>query len=274
MTVARRAVQPKRESSAVSSPETGVSSPSKRKAGLSSLKSDNSLTDSIVKLMKRQKLAQNNDGADMTSSRLSTLLHLAVEYIKEHDTPVSVSNLRSYLLIDGSEDFLELLTNVDRVKYDDVNKTLEYVSLHNIRSADDLLNFLRSQQTFKGTLVKELKDGWAGCLNAINQLESEGKILVLRNKKENAPRLVWANQGGPLGGIDDEFKTMWIKVKLPEPDDLYQALIDQSLKPTGADPALIKKKPQQQEKKQKKARRGKITNTHMKGILKDYSQLV
>ncbi|KAG7191630.1 uncharacterized protein KQ657_002899 [Scheffersomyces spartinae] len=274
VSVARRAVQPKRDSSTVSSPENGVSSPSKRKTGLSSLKSENSLTESIVKLMKRQKLALNSDGSDMTSSHLSTLLHLAVEYIKEHDTPISVGMLQNYLLFDGSGKFLELLSNVNRVKYDEVNKTLEYVSLHNIRSADDLLNFLRSQQTFKGTSVKELKDGWAGCLNAINQLESDGKILVLRNKKENAPRLVWANQGGPLGGIDDEFKEMWIGVKLPEPDDLYQALIDHSLKPTGADPALIKKKPQQQEKKQKKARRGKITNTHMKGILKDYSQLV
>lgn len=77
-----------------------------------------------------------------------------------------------------------------------------------------------------------------------------------------------------MGLIDDEFCDMWSNVKLPEPDSLYQALIDQGLKPTGADPQTIKKKPQQQEKKQKKARRGKVTNTHMKGILKDYSELV
>ena len=55
---------------------------------------------------------------------------------------------------------------------------------------------------------------------------------------------------------------------------IVSEIIDQGLKPTGADPNLIKKQPQQKEKKQKKARRGKITNTHMKGILKDYSQLV
>ncbi|KAF6069656.1 TFIIE beta subunit core domain family protein, partial [Candida albicans] len=156
---------------------------------------------------------------------------------------------------------LPLLNEIDRVKYDESKGTLEYVSLHNIRSSDDLLEFLRRQTTFKGTSVKELKDGWAGCVAAIDELESQGKIL-------------WANNGGELGYIDTEFKDMWDQVKLPEPDVLYQKLLDQGLKPTGADPNLIKKQPQQKEKKQKKARRGKITNTHMKGILKDYSQLV
>ena len=111
---------------------------------------------------------------------------------------------------------------------------------------------MRRQTTFKGTSVKELKDGWAGCVAAIDELESQGKILVLRNKKENAPRLVWANNGGELGYIDTEFKDMWDQVKLPEPDVLYQKLLDQGLKPTGADPNLIKKQPQQKEKKQKK----------------------
>ncbi|ODV65994.1 transcription initiation factor IIE, beta subunit [Hyphopichia burtonii NRRL Y-1933] len=227
--------------------------------------------DSVSEVFKRQK---SNASSDMSGSHLSTQLHLAVEYIKQHDFPISVNKLQNYLSFNIEETLLPLLKEIDRIKYDANENTLEYVSLHNIRNADDLLNFLRSQPTFKGTSVKELRDGWAGCLQAINDLELENKILVLRNKKENAPRLVWANLGGELGLIDDEFVDMWSNVKLPDPDNLYQSLLDQGLKPTGADPQLIKKKPQQQEKKQKKARRGKVTNTHMKGILKDYSQLV
>lgn len=226
--------------------------------------------DSVSEAIKRQK--QNNSG--ISGSHLSTQLHLAVEYIKQHDVPISVIKLQNYLSFDIMDTLLPLLKEIDRIKYDEKSNTLEYVSLHNIRSSDDLLNFLRSQPTFKGTSVKELRDGWAGCLQAINELENDNKILVLRNKKENAPRLVWANLGGELNLIDEEFCEMWSKVKLPDSDNLYQALIDQSLKPTGADPQLIKKKPQHQEKKQKRARRGKVTNTHMKGILKDYSQLV
>ncbi|KAK6461033.1 TFIIE beta subunit core domain-containing protein [Scheffersomyces coipomensis] len=227
-------------------------------------------TESVTDILKRQKLAN----ADISGSHLSTLLLLAVEHIKQYDYPIPVSQLQSYLSVDVNDTLLALLKEIDRIKYDPENETLEYVSLHNIKSPEDLLNFLKAQNTFKGTPVKDLKDGWAGCIAAIDSLDKQNKILVLRNKKENAPRMVWINEGRNLGKIDDEYQKMWAEVKIPEADNLYQALIDQGLKPTGADPNLIKKKPQQQEKKQKKARRGKITNTHMKGILKDYSQLV
>lgn len=224
----------------------------------------------LAQAIKRQK---QNDSA-LSGAHLSTRLHLAVEYIKQQDAPVPISKLQAYLAFDISDTLLPLLKEIDRIKYDAANGTLEYMSLHNINNAEDLLNFLRLQPTFKGTSVKELRDGWSGCLEAIAELEEENKVLVLRNKKENAPRLVWANLGGEIGTVDEEYVDMWYKIRVPDRDSLYQALIDNSLKPTGADPHEIKKKPQQQERKQRKARRGKITNTHMKGILKDYSQLV
>lgn len=226
--------------------------------------------DTVAQAIKRQKQSNNA----MQGSHLSTRLHLAVEYIKQQDLPVLIQKLQNYLAFDIQDTLLPLLKEIDRIRFDPATNTLEYMSLHNIRNSDDLLNFLRLQATFKGTSVKELRDGWSGCLEAIAELEDDNKILVLRNKKENAPRLVWANLGGEIGHIDDDFVEMWNKIRLPDRDQLYQALVDQSLKPTGADPNMIKKKPQQEQKKQKKARRGKVTNTHMKGILKDYSQLV
>ncbi|WPK23484.1 hypothetical protein PUMCH_000725 [Australozyma saopauloensis] len=220
--------------------------------------------------VKRQKF----DNGLFSGAHLSTRLHMAVEYVKQQDKPVTVANVEGYLSFDISNTLLSLLKEIDRIKYDEATNTLEYMSLHNIRSAEDLLNFLRLQPTFKGTSVKELRDGWSGCFEAIEALEEESKIIVLRAKKDNLPRSVWANFGGELGHVDDEFVELWKHIRIPDKDSLYQALVSNSLKPTGADPHDLKKKPQQQERKQKKARRGKITNTHMKGILKDYSQLV
>lgn len=217
---------------------------------------------------------QNELGSVASGSHLLTRLHLAVEYIRKEDAPVPVQKLAAYLGFDIRDTLLPLLKEIDRIKYDVATNSLEYMSLHNIRNLDDLLNFLRLQPTFKGVAVKELRDGWAGCMEAVAQLEEEDKVLVLRNKKENTPRLVWANFGGEIGTIEPEFVTLWNKIRIPGRDLLYQALVDNLLKPTGADPHEIIKKPQVQERKQKKARRGKITNTHMKGILKDYSQLV
>ncbi|KAI5963794.1 tfa2 [Candida pseudojiufengensis] len=244
--------------------------PSNNESSNNTIKRSTTSTDSTPE-RKRPRIPTTQE---MNGAHLSTQLHLAVEFIKEQDQPVSIYKLQDHLSIDVQRSLLPLLKEIDRVKFNSSNNTFTYVSLHNIKNSDDLLEFLRKQTTFKGTSVKELKDGWTGCLAAIDELEEENKILVLRNKKENAPRLVWANAGGKIGEITDEFKKQWNDTKLPEPDILYQSLIDQGLKPTGADPSLINKKPQQQEKKQKKARRGKITNTHMKGILKDYSQLM
>ena len=97
---------------------------------------------------------------EMTGSHLSTQLHLAVEYIKEHDQPISVEKLQNYLSFDISHTLLPLLNEIDRVKYDESKGTLEYVSLHNIRSSDDLLNFETSNH-IQGHFRKRIK-GWLG----------------------------------------------------------------------------------------------------------------
>lgn len=269
--VPRRVVPPPKPAPAVSPVKlTQLGVGGKRGAGSGSGGSGGAGSgDSVTDAFKRHKAANGQ----ISGSHLSTQLHLAVEYVKQHDSPIPVKKLQDYLSFDINQTLLPLLKEIDRIKYNETARTLEYVSLHNIRSSADLLSFLRSQPTFKGVAVKELRDGWSGCLEAIDELEEQHKILVLKTKKENTPRLIWANLGGEMGLIDQEFCSMWSDVRIPDQDNLYQALIDHSLKPTGADPMLLKKKQPQQEKKQKKARRGKVTNTHMKGILKDYSQM-
>jgi transcription initiation factor TFIIE subunit beta len=231
----------------------------------------------------KRRLLENDDddnkdikrpSMDNSGTHLSTKLLLAVDYIKSKAKPVSIDALLSYLNLNddtqGSK-LVNLLINLDKMSYDKTNKTLEYVSIHNIKSKDELLSFLRNQPTFKGISVKELKDGWNGCIDAINELEEEDTILVQRTKKDNSPRLVWANVGGPLGIIDEEFVKSWQNVKLPERSELPGKLAKLGLKPASVDPNTIKKDVQQETKKRKQ-RKGKITNTHMAGILRDYSQ--
>ncbi|CEP20734.1 TFA2 [Cyberlindnera jadinii] len=211
---------------------------------------------------------------DPSGTHLSTKLLLAVDYIKGKAQPVAIDALLSYLNLNEDsqrQKLVNLLTNLEKIQYDKDDQTLEYVSIHNIKTKDDLLKFLIDQTTFKGISVKELKDGWNGCIDAINELEEEGKILVLRTKKDNNPRLVWFNLGGELGSIDEEFVKSWQNVKLPERSELPGKLSALGLKPASVDPNTIKKDTTQQETKKRKQRKGKITNTHMAGILKDYS---
>lgn len=214
---------------------------------------------------------------DASGSHLSTKLLLAVEYIKERTKPVHIDALLSYLSLNNDDQkskLLSLIKNLDKIHYDQSANTLEYVSVHNIKNKDELLIFLRSQPTFKGISVKELKDGWNDCVQSINELEKEGTILVLRTKKDNHPRLVWANVGGELGSIDEEFVQSWLQVKLPDRSELPGLLKKRGLKPASVDPATVKNNNSNEPVKKRKQRKGKITNTHMTGVLKDYSSRV
>lgn len=203
-------------------------------------------------------------------SHSSTQLVHAVEYIKRHDKPVKLSDVEGYLSF-PIQTLIPLLRNIDRIKLNEKEQTIQYVSLYNIYSAEDLLKYLQSQPTYQGVPVKQLKDGWNGCLDAIEELENNNQIVVLRTKKENIPRFVWANRGGPIGGVDEAFTNLWLKAKVPSSSELPGALDKAGLKPTSVDPSTVKKSAKSaDERKQKKPRRGKITNTHMKGVLKDY----
>lgn len=205
-----------------------------------------------------------------TGIQIGTQIVNAIEYIKKQDRPVPFRDIESYmstkidLLLPG-------LQKHDRIKINMAKQTAAYVSIYNIYSKTDLLAFLRSQQSFQGVPVKQLKDGWNGCLAAIEDLEKDGDILVLRTKKENIPRYVWANTGGALGGVDEAFVKIWTRMKVPDSADLPKELDKAGLKPTSVDPATIKsQKRSTSEKKQRKPRKGKITNTHLGGLLKDY----
>ena len=83
---------------------------------------------------------------------------------------------------------------------------------------------------------------------------------------------MWYNNGGELNRISEDFVTMWENVQLPQFAELPRKLQDLGLKPASVDPATVKRQTTRVEVKKKRQRRGKVTNTHMAGVLKDYSQ--
>ncbi|VEU21504.1 DEKNAAC102295 [Brettanomyces naardenensis] len=268
--------------------------PAQKRVVQSSAKSRSPLRSAVKRSMndredqkgKRARKADHSASSDSLSSMssmapppagssLSIRLMTASDFIKGSDRPVTIQDLEMHLNSRVDPQLLKCLANVDRIKYDPVNKTLEYLSLHNIKTAEDLLKVLENQPTFQGLSVKQLRDGWNGCLPTIAELEKENKIIVHKTKKENSPRHIWLNYGNIKVGdrMDVEFYDMWGKVEVPKGGDLVQALLDNGMKPTNVDPESLKNKKDApiQQRKQKKPRRGKITNIHMKGILKDYS---
>ena len=157
-----------------------------------------------------------------------------------------------------------------KLNHDDASKTFTFRPLHNISSADTLLKFLRTQKAADGLQVKDLKDGWKDCEAIIDDLEHEHKILISRNKKDSKARVVWADSPDCYAEIDPEFRDAWRQISLGTPEETIKELVKGGYKSAGA----IKAQPviaQTQKKKPRAIRQGKTTNSHMKGVFKDYS---
>lgn len=210
---------------------------------------------------------------NLSKSHDSSKLLWATEYIQKKGKPVPKSELMDYLSLSLNDKLLDLLKKLDKIEYDPKKDSYKYLSTYDVHSGPELIKLLKGQVTFKGISCKELKDGWPQCDEVINKLEEESKILVLRTKKDKAPRYVWYNNGGDLHRIDEQFIKMWGNVQLPQFSELPRKLQDLGLKPASVDPASIKKSTTVEVKKRKQ-RKGKVTNTHMAGILKDYSHRV
>ncbi|EJT80875.1 hypothetical protein GGTG_00868 [Gaeumannomyces tritici R3-111a-1] len=146
-------------------------------------------------------------------------------------------------------------------------------TLPGVKDEHALLAHLRSLRQAQGLAVKDIKDGWADCEKAIDRMEAEHKLLVVRAKKGGLARSVWIDDPALNHDVDDEFKILFHRVEMPAAEDMVRKLTQVGQKPTSEDPRL---KIQAVEKKQKKksARRSgaQRTNTHMAHLLEKFNQ--
>ncbi|KAI5809030.1 hypothetical protein DFH27DRAFT_460613, partial [Peziza echinospora] len=202
---------------------------------------------------------------------LMSQVHYAITYLKDKEVALTANELASYLSIQLTDTLRLVLKDNERIHYDPKSDTYAFKPIHNIRSAPALLNYLTNQTTAQGLSVKELKDGWSGAIETVGKLEADRDILVTRTKKDNQPRMVWKNDKSLDVDVEDEFKSIWHRITIPEPAELPRCLQEAGLKPTSVDPASIKRAAANNaaRKKPKRARAGRITNTHMSHIIRD-----
>jgi len=116
-----------------------------------------------------------------------------VQHLREKEVPLTTLQIESYISVRLDETMATVLKTNERVVYDPKNETYAFKPIHNIRNAQQLLGHLQRMTTAQGLSVKELKDGWSGALDTIDELEASGDILVTRTKKDGQPRMVWIN---------------------------------------------------------------------------------
>jgi transcription initiation factor TFIIE subunit beta len=211
---------------------------------------------------------------------IMTQVVYAVDHMKEKDKPLSFKEIINYLSLQNAADhdirtLRHILRTHNRVRFDPKGNNGEgsysYKPIHNVKSADELKAYLQNRNTAQGVSVKELKDGWKGADKVIAELERKHEILVTHLKKDNQAKMVWQNDPSMTHKVDEQFHKMWHTKSVPsDPEEVRQKLEAAGLKPASEAKRAVATKPK--EKRRKVARRsGKTTNTHMMGILRDYS---
>ncbi|KAL5337887.1 transcription initiation factor IIE, beta subunit [Aspergillus crustosus] len=220
-----------------------------------------------------------------TGKDIMTQVVFAIEHMKSKGLPLTFSDIVSYLSLQHRANdlgYVQALRSIlqmhEKVQYDasgaNGDGTFSFRPPHNIRTSEQLLQKLQAQSTGVGMSVRELREGWPNVEDTINKLEKEGKLLVTRNKKDDHAKMVWANDPSLIQHFDDEFKQIWEKIKIPVDTQIVKEELEKAgIVPTNKN-KVVKARPNLEHKKVKKPRRsGKTTNTHMMGVLRDYSHL-
>ncbi|KAG9248901.1 hypothetical protein BJ878DRAFT_485926 [Calycina marina] len=220
-------------------------------------------------------------------TEIGTQIQFAINYLKEKRDPKTIHDILGYLSQTYAPErarrtISDILKKHQKVKFipDPKSKTWESGTFEhrptiNVRNKKDLIEFLQAKKDAQGIKIKDLKDGWPDCDAALHQLEAEHNILVTRQKKDNAAKMIWCDDPSLHTYIDPEFHALWNQVKLPSVDDTVRNLLAAGQKPASEDPSKrIKLPPKPKEKKKKAPRKGgRETNKHMTHLLKDFSHM-
>ncbi|CEP10211.1 hypothetical protein [Parasitella parasitica] len=207
-----------------------------------------------------------------TGHHAMSQLYTVIQFLKDSDNPQSVVSIASRTKVDIAKNpaLWEKLVNNNKIEFDPTNITFAYKPTYQIRSKEDLLSLLIQKKSEGGMDYKDLKDSYSKLSSAVEELATEGQILVVRNKDGN-PRVLFHNDSQYNTTIDPEFKKMWTEIKIPDETDLPKALEVAGLKTM----EVFEKKVTSESKPKKSKTRNKrikITNTHLSHIdlSKDY----
>ncbi|KAG6001303.1 hypothetical protein E4U21_004517 [Claviceps maximensis] len=222
-------------------------------------------------------------------AEVKTQMAFAVEYLKKKADQKTITDVIDHLSLRGyseehKRELAEGLRGHPRIDWrpdaslsEQTWKTGMYTYrpvIVGVKDGTSLLAYLQRKTDASGVSVKDLKDGWPDCEETLASLEKQHKILVVRTKKDNFPRFVWADDSSLHQQVQPEFCAMWHRVPIPSIEDMHRKLVNVGQKPTSEDPLKIQQanKPKAQKKRASK-RGGKATNVHMAHLLQDFSHI-
>ncbi|KAJ1670527.1 transcription factor TFIIE beta subunit, TFIIEB, Tfa2, partial [Spiromyces aspiralis] len=106
-------------------------------------------------------------------------------------------------------------------------------------------------------------DSFLDIIKAAEELKKQRKIFTI--DKDNKPKVLFYSPPPYIEPIDDEIKSIWKDLRVPDEADLQQQLEQANLKPIRVTHVEVKQD-ERKEKTRQQNRKIKITNTHLQDI--------
>ena len=130
-----------------------------------------------------------------TTTSLSSQLFEIIKVLKEKNKPLTNSEIIRWAAIDVDATpllFARMKSN-QRLTYDPLALTFQFKPRYHIQTPSALLSLLEQNRGVCGMDVKELRESYEKVSDIIDELEEKGSVLVLRNGKDNAAKIVYYN---------------------------------------------------------------------------------
>ncbi|KAL5478921.1 TFA2 [Sanghuangporus weigelae] len=253
-------------------------------AGSTAAATASTSADSSKKKRPKQNIVYSQPADTGTGTDINTQIVYAVDHLKHNGNPMRLQDLAivTNTPLDTNPTLLQRFKAHDRVVYDLKTDLYSYRHDFTFRNKVALLTEIQRHTRRGGGLsVRALKDSWKDAPQAIEELEAEGEVLVTRTSKDQQMRMVFWNEIKPVEGtggmpVDQEFRDLWHKLKVPPDADLIRALSQEGLKATEGETIIPKTSPTKKKgrKSGPRQRPVRITNVHLKGdidLSRDYT---
>ncbi|KAJ2158527.1 transcription factor TFIIE beta subunit, TFIIEB, Tfa2 [Coemansia sp. RSA 552] len=196
------------------------------------------------------------------------------DFLKKSQRPCTADEIRLHIsdFHDDGPEFQHLASN-PKVIYNPKDNSFAYKPEFDIRTPEELVDYLKHMPDRGGLEVKRLTDSYlADKLQKTVADLREKKLILATTDKDDRPKLIFYNHWPLNDPIDEDMKGLWRRLVVPDETELAKEMKKADLKPTQIEETQVKES--KEVKKPKRAqRKTRITNTHMVGIVdlsKDY----
>ncbi|KAJ2707072.1 transcription factor TFIIE beta subunit, TFIIEB, Tfa2 [Coemansia sp. IMI 203386] len=209
-----------------------------------------------------------------SDSGVLTRVHQIIDFLKKSQRPCTVDEIRLHVseFTDDGPEFRHLSNNA-KVIYNQRDNAFAYKPEYNIRTAEELLDYLRAIPDGGGLEVKKLSDSYLSEYSKVVAELRKRHLVLATTDNDDRPKYIYYNHMVIDQEVDEELKTNWDRMVVPDEPELGREMKRAGLGQARVELREVKEQKDVKKAKKASSRKTKLTNTHLGDLIdltKDY----